>query len=183
MRILLHICCAPCSTEVIKRLSTDYKVTGFFYNPNIHPVREFVLRLKEFERFAGEIGLESKIGPYEMKRWFELTRNFKDEPEGGRRCEVCFEMRLEKTAQEALRDGFDLFATTLSISPHKDASLIDRLGEEVGKKVGVRYLAADFKKKDGFLRSVELSKAHGLHRQDYCGCVYSCLEKRLKKGS
>ncbi|RMF89991.1 MAG: recombinase [Methanobacteriota archaeon] len=182
MKLLLHICCAPCSTEVIERLKGDYDVTGFFYNPNIHPRREYGFRLKELERFSKKAGFPFITGDYDLKRWFRLVRGLEKEPEGGRRCEVCFRMRLEETAREAAAAGFDVFTTTLTISPHKDAETINSIGRELEEEYGVRFLVADFKKKDGFKRSVEHSRRHGLRRQDYCGCVYSRLERRRQAG-
>ena len=182
MKLLLHICCAPCSTEVIERLSTGYRVTGFFYNPNIHPKREHEKRRMELLGFSKSQGFRVLQGGYDLKEWFELVRGLEKEPEGGMRCEVCFRMRLEKAAKTAKELGFDAFTTTLTISPHKDSEAINRIGAELEERYGVGFLAADFKKKDGFKKSVELSKKHGLHRQSYCGCVFSNLEKRRQAG-
>lgn len=173
MKLLLHICCAPCSTAVIEGLSSDYNVTGFFYNPNIHPKEEYELRLGEMQRFSEKVGFDFIESPRDPERWFELTRGLKHEPEGGERCRVCFRMRLEETARTAKEGGFDIFTTTLSVSPHKNAGVINSIGRELGERYDVSFLPADFKKKDGFKRSVEHSKKHGLSRQNYCGCVYS----------
>jgi len=181
MRLLLHVCCAPCSTEAIKRLARLYDVTGFFYNPNIHPQEEYEKRRREFERFAGEISLPVIFAEYESERWAECVRGFESEPEGGLRCTVCFQIRLEKTAEEALSLGFDAFTTTLSISPHKNSAAINTVGAEVGEKYGISFLAVDFKKQEGFKKSVEHSKHYGLRRQSYCGCIYSKRERESKQ--
>jgi predicted adenine nucleotide alpha hydrolase (AANH) superfamily ATPase len=182
MKLLLHICCAPCSTEVIERLSPSYEVTGFFYNPNIHPRREYELRLSELERFSKEEGFRYIPGEYDIKDWFGKTKGLEKEPEGGKRCKVCYRIRLEETAKAAKERGFDMFTTTLTISPHKNASIINSIGRELKRKYGIKFLSKDFKKKDGFKKSVEHSKKHGLLRQDYCGCVFSKLERKSQPG-
>jgi predicted adenine nucleotide alpha hydrolase (AANH) superfamily ATPase len=178
MKLLLHICCAPCSTEAIERLCQEHDVTGFFFNPNIHPTEEYEARLRELEKFSKVRGFEFYRGQQGSGRWFEKTRGFEKAPEGGERCRICYAIRLEETARLAAKRGFDAFTTTLSISPHKDAKIINEIGMAVEKRFGVKFLMADFKKKNGFKKSVELSKAHGLSRQDYCGCVYSQKDKR-----
>jgi predicted adenine nucleotide alpha hydrolase (AANH) superfamily ATPase len=180
MRLLLHICCAPCSTEVTRRLASDYEITGFFYNPNIHPREEYGVRLTEHERFSKEIGINYIEGDYDPETWFERTRGFENEPEGGKRCQACFALRLEETAKLAEEKGFDVFTTTLTLSPHKNARLINSIGKRIGQDYGVRFLFADFKKKDGFKHSLDLSREHNLRRQNYCGCVYSILESKSK---
>ncbi|MFV2040682.1 MAG: epoxyqueuosine reductase QueH [Candidatus Hydrothermarchaeales archaeon] len=180
MRLLLHICCAPCSTETITRLLSEHEVTGFFYNPNIHPREEYDLRRLELEKYADEQDLPLIVSDYDVERWTGLTRGLEAEPEGGRRCTVCFQMRLEKTAQTAAELGFDAFTTTLSISPHKNSAVINAVGAGVEREKGVLFLAEDFKKQDGFKKSVERSKRHGLRRQSYCGCVYSKKERESK---
>lgn len=182
MKLLLHICCAPCSTEVIERLSTQYEVTGFFYNPNIHPKREYQSRLSELERFSGKAGFRVICSDYDVKGWFKRVKGLEKEPEGGKRCEICFRLRLEETAKAAKKGGFDIFTTTLTISPHKDAKVINTIGKDLEKTHGISFLAADFKKKDGFKKSVEHSKKHGLLRQDYCGCIFSRMERRAQTG-
>ncbi|HID54885.1 TPA: epoxyqueuosine reductase QueH, partial [Candidatus Poribacteria bacterium] len=149
-RMLLHICCAPCSTYVIEVLKPIYKIAGFFYNPNIHPESQYKLRLEEIIRYAEIAGIDLVVGEYEVRRWFDLVRGLEDEPEGGRRCRICYRMRLERTAQYAAEHGFDIITTTLSISPHKKADVINRIGAEVAGKHGVGFLQADFKKKGGF---------------------------------
>jgi len=179
--MLLHICCAPDATVVIERLSPEYDLTGYFYNPNIHPKREYYLRLEEMKKLAERLNLQLVWDEYDVDRWFALTRDLKDEPEGGRRCEVCFRMRLERAADYAKANGFDIFTTVLTVSPHKKAEVINRIGEEIANEYEVQFLSANFKKKDGFKRSVELSKKFGLYRQDYCGCVYSKEERERRK--
>ncbi len=182
MNILLHSCCAPCTTEVFNRLSKDHDITGFFYNPNIQPKKEYGLRNIEFERFSDNAGFPHISCGYDMREWFKRTRGLEKEAEGGKRCEICFRMRLEETAKTAVKYGFEAFTTTLSVSPHKNASLINKIGREVGKECGVHFIVANFKKNNGFKRSVEISKRLGLHRQNYCGCVYSRLERRIQTG-
>jgi len=171
--ILIHACCAPDAAAVIERLSEEYKILICFYNPNIHPQEEYTLRLDEMARIAENMGVEVVDCEYDEKNWFELIRGLETEPEKGRRCELCFEMRLEKTAEIAREKEIDLFTTVLTVSPHKNAQKINQIGSKLGKEYGVQFLEADFKKKDGFKRSIELSKQFGLYRQDYCGCLFS----------
>ena len=180
-KLLLHICCAPCSTHVIDVLSRDYEVTGFFYNPNIHPDEEYRRRLREAIRYAKIAGVELITGDYDPERWFEAVKGLEGEPEGGRRCRICFEMRLERTAQVARERGFEVFTTTLSVSPHKKADVINEVGRLVAERHGLEFLEADFKKKGGFERSVKLSKQYGLYRQNYCGCIFSLREAEKRR--
>jgi predicted adenine nucleotide alpha hydrolase (AANH) superfamily ATPase len=172
-RLLLHTCCAPCSTSVLERLSDTYDITGYFYKPNLHPSEEHGMRLDEARDFYRRKGIPIIEEAYEEARWHELVKGHEDDPERGERCTICYRMRLEKTAEKARAMGFDLFGTVLTISPHKDAARVNRIGSEVGEKAGVPFLVADFKKKDGYRRSVEISREEGLYRQDYCGCIYS----------
>ena len=172
-KILLHICCGPCSTSVIERLSDEYDITGFFYNPNIHPKKEYARRLESLKIVAEKTGLRLFIGEYNTAKWFELVKGLESEPEGGKRCEVCFAMRLKETIKFAKQNGFDLITTTLSISPRKNADMINSIGTKLANEAGIQFLEANFKKKNGFLRSVMLSKEYGLYRQNYCGCVFS----------
>lgn len=184
--LLLHSCCAPCSSYVLEYLSKHFEITVYYYNPNIYPPEEFEFRLTEQERFISEftannpnlIPIHFLEGVYEDNKFYEVSRGFENEPERGKRCTECFKLRLGESARVASEKGFDYFTTTLSISPHKDAELLNTLGEEIGKKYGVKYLYSDFKKKGGFLRSTELSKEYGMYRQDYCGCVYSYNERK-----
>lgn len=175
--ILLHICCAPCSTHPIEVLKEDYRVTGFFYGPNIHPELEYIIRLEEMEKYAQIAGIELIRAEYEMARWFHLVEGLEDEPEGAERCNICYRMRLEKTADYAIERGIHNFSTTLTVSPHKESDVINAIGEEVARRYGLNFYKANFKKKDGFKKCVELSKRHGLYRQNYCGCVSSRRER------
>ncbi|MFQ6104480.1 MAG: epoxyqueuosine reductase QueH [Candidatus Glassbacteria bacterium] len=172
-RLLLHTCCAPCSTAVLEHLAGQYEITGYFYNPNIHPEDEFRMRLDEAREFYGRRGIPLIDEEYEQEKWLELVAGHEQDPERGERCTICYRMRLEKTAKSARTLGFDIFATVLSISPHKDAKRINALGNEIADRVGIPFLTADFKKKDGYKRSVEISQKEGLYRQSYCGCIYS----------
>ncbi len=171
--LFVHICCAPDGLYVMDLLKREYDITGFFYNPNIHPAEEYQLRLEEAGKIARVVGFELIEGPYDDDRWLRVTKKFAAEPEKGRRCDVCYAMRLGRTALEASSRGFGLFATIMSLSPWKKAQVLNRIGGMFGRRYGLNFLAADFKKKDGFRKSVELSKRHGLYRQDYCGCLYS----------
>ena len=175
--LLLHSCCAPCSSAVLERLADRFIIYDFFYNPNISPASEYRMRAEELRRLIREMGLTGSVkvaeGPYEPERFYDTVKGLEDEPEGGRRCTRCFALRLEEAAREAGRLGADFFTTTLSISPHKDAQRLNAIGREMGEKYGVPYLYSDFKKKDGFKRSIILSAQYGLYRQNYCGCEYS----------
>lgn len=179
-KILLHICCAPCSTHVINTLKKDYNVTGFFYNPNIHPKREYIQRAKEMNKLLQKMDIRTIEGEYDLKEWYKATKGFENEPEGGKRCEICFRMRLKKTAELAKDKGFQSFTTTLTIGPQKNAKMINDIGIELSTFYNIEFLQADFKKKDGFKKSVELSKKYDLKRQEYCGCIFS---KKLKKST
>jgi predicted adenine nucleotide alpha hydrolase (AANH) superfamily ATPase len=172
-RILVHICCAPDALYVVRLLGETHEVTGFFYDPNIHPREEYALRLEETRKVAGTLGMELVEGPYDADRWMTITRKFKDEPEKGRRCDVCYAMRLGKTAEMARDRGFGLFTTVMSLSPWKKAGTMNRIGKLFARRHGIGFLEADFKKKDGFRKSVAMSREAGLYRQDYCGCLYS----------
>lgn len=172
-RMLLHVCCAPCSTHVIDVLREEYEVEAFFYNPNIHPAEEYRLRLKESEEHCKKAGLPFSSAEYKTEEWFKLVKGHEGGEEGGERCRICYGMRLEETARKAKEEGFVGFTTTLTISPHKDARVINEVGRRIAVKRGVGFLEADFKKKDGFKKSVDLSKAFGMRRQGYCGCIFS----------
>jgi len=171
--MLLHICCAPCSTYVIEILRKDFFITAYFYNPNIHPEEEYLHRMNEMKGYAEKLSLPFLDGPYEVDEWFKCIRGLEMLGERSERCVMCYRMRLEKTAILAKEKGMDFFATTLSISPHKDASQINRTGKELSKKYGISFLEADFKKKDGFKISIRMSKELGFYRQNYCGCLFS----------
>ena len=176
-RMLLHICCAPCAAYVVRVLRERFVVAGYFYNPNIQPEEEYALRKEEMERYALEIALPLHIGEYDVKRWFDLIKGYEEEPEGGARCAICYRMRLERTAQYASAHRFEYVTTTLSISPHKKAAVINRIGEELAQTYDVKFYGADFKKKNGFKISSQISRELGLYRQNYCGCVFSKRER------
>ena len=171
--LLLHICCAPCSTHVVETLKEAYVLTGYFYNPNIHPAREYLKREEEMKQYAGKIGLELICAEYDDARWFSMTKGMEYIPEGGRRCFLCYRMRLERTDRYAKDHGYRILATTLSISPHKNAAKINEIGSEVADNYGLQFYTADFKKRGGFERSVRMSEEAGLYRQSYCGCIFS----------
>jgi predicted adenine nucleotide alpha hydrolase (AANH) superfamily ATPase len=171
MKIVLHICCGVCAASVAERLLAEgHQVMGFFYNPNIHPMQEYTRRLDTAHKVAKELGFQLEEGPYVPENWFIETDSLKDEPEGGKRCEVCFRFRLSKTYLYMLDSGYDAFTTTLTVSSHKSAELINKIGQEIGED---KFLARNFKKKEGFKRSIELAKQWELYRQNYCGCIYS----------
>jgi predicted adenine nucleotide alpha hydrolase (AANH) superfamily ATPase len=176
-RLLLHSCCAPCSTYVIEYLSEFFEITVLYYNPNIYPESEFMKRAAEqrdfLEAFVTKRPVSIIAEEHRPSEFYDAVRGLEDLPEGGERCLKCYRLRLEETARRARELGCDYFATTLSISPHKDAEALNRIGEELAGQYGVKHLCADFKKKNGYKRSVELSNQYGLYRQDYCGCVYS----------
>jgi predicted adenine nucleotide alpha hydrolase (AANH) superfamily ATPase len=172
-KLLLHVCCGPCATEVVKRLQDEFDVVGFFYNPNIFPEDEYYKRLKEVQRLSALWHVLVDTGEYDHDRFLEQVQGLETEPEGGRRCEVCVRMRLEAGAKAAEANGCSVVASTLTIGPSKKAETINRIGREVCAEHGVEFLEADWKKRDGFRRSVELSKDLGMYRQDYCGCEFS----------
>ena len=172
--LLLHSCCGPCSTYVLEYLSRYFKLGLLYYNPNIQPETEYELRLDNQRRVLKEY---PDIRLHELGwlggEYDKAIKGLESEPEGGARCTVCFRLRLERTAELASELGYEYFCTTLSVSPHKDAERINRIGMELDEKYGVRWLPSDFKKREGYKRSIELSREYGLYRQDYCGCLYS----------
>ena len=172
-RLLLHICCAPDASVGFERLAPDWETNGFFLNSNIHPPDEYAKRLRALETLAGEMGFSFDEGPYEPEIWFQNVQGMEKEPEKGLRCEICIRERLRDTARRARTQGFDAFAAVLTVSPHKDSVLVNRLGTEAGKEFDIEYIPTDLKKQEGFKRSVELTKQYGIYRQDYCGCEYS----------
>ena len=184
-RLLLHSCCAPCSSAVLERLTDWFDLTVFYYNPNIAPEEEFLRRAEEQRRLIAELPhaheIQFRCGEYESEAFEALARGLEDMPEGGERCTRCFQLRLGKTAALAAREGFDYFTTTLSISPLKDAQRLNAIGGELAEQFGVAYLFSDFKKKNGYKRSCELSVQYELYRQDYCGCRFSQMEREKKK--
>ncbi len=180
-RMLVHICCAPDALYVMDILKDDYDVSGLFYNPNIFPQSEYALRLKETKKVAQILYFPLIEGTYDDKQWSDITQKFRDEPEKGKRCDICYAMRLKKTAEKASALGFDSFTTVMSLSPWKKADVLNRMGKMFAQRYKLNFLEANFKKKDGFRKSVELSNRHGLHRQNYCGCKYS-MRQEDKKG-
>lgn len=173
MRLLLHVCCAPDATVPLERLPEADRLRLYFDNPNIHPVEEYARRVEAFLKLICCTNAEWELGPYDPENWLEAARGHEDDPEGGERCRLCIGFRLERVARHAVEIGFDTIETALSTSPHKKSAVIHELGESICQAHGLAYLGADFKKKDGFKRSVELSRQYGLYRQNYCGCVYS----------
>lgn len=178
--LLLHSCCAPCSSYVLKYLSEYFKITLLYFNPNISPKEEYEKRVAEQKRLISELPVKNKItfmeGRYEPKEFFDAVKGLEKEPEGGARCFVCYEQRLREAAIYAQRLGMDYFTTTLSISPLKNAAKINEIGERLSLEYGVKHLPSDFKKKEGYKQSIELSKEYNLYRQNFCGCVFSKQE-------
>ena len=179
-RLLLHSCCAPCSSYVLEYLSDYFEITVFYYNPNISPAEEYEKRAAEQKHLIQELRAKHPIhlvvGAYEPERFYAVSRGLEMVPEGGERCFQCFRLRLEEAAKMAAEGGFDYFATTLTISPLKNAQKLNEIGEELSEIYKVEHLPSDFKKKNGYKRSVELSAQYGLYRQNYCGCVFSKRE-------
>lgn len=186
--LLLHACCAPCSSACLEYLSGHFDITVFYFNPNISPQSEFEKRLAEEERLLSELPLEGGVkliaGQYDYSRFLDISKGLEDCPEGGERCFRCYRLRLEETARLAKERGFDYFCTTLTISPLKNAEKLNKIGYEAAEKYGVAWLPSDFKKKEGYKRSIELSHQYNLYRQDFCGCAFSRAEaekRRLRK--
>lgn len=179
-RLLLHACCAPCSSYVLEYLSPYFDITLFFFNPNISPVEEYKFRADELRRLIGLMGLEDKVSlicaDYDSAPFDSLAKGRESLKEGGSRCADCYSLRLSETARLAKEGGFDYFTTTLSISPYKNAVWLNEIGAAEAEKNGIKYLFSDFKKKNGYKRSCELSELYGLYRQNYCGCIYSKLQ-------
>lgn len=184
-RLLLHACCAPCSSAVLEYLSQYFAITLLYYNPNIAPLEEYQKREAELRRLVSQMKFIHPVAllpcQYDGQAFVQAARGLEGEPEGGKRCEACFRLRLRYAAQEAARLRFDYYTTTLSISPMKNAPLLNQLGEEIGREFGVAHLPSDFKKKDGYKRSVQLSKEYDLYRQDYCGCAFSKAQRQREK--
>ncbi len=183
-KILLHICCGPCATYTVLKLKFYYgfDVLGFYFNPNIHPKKEYLKRLSEVKKLAEVFDFKIIEGEYEPRRWFLKTKTLSEEPEGGRRCNICYGIRLNKTGETAKKLKIKIFSTTLSISPHMNVNAIRKIGKRVAKKYGITFLDDIFRKSNGYLYSVKLSKELGFYRQNYCGCIYSYMErKNLKK--
>lgn len=179
--LLIHSCCAPCSSYVLEYLSQYFSITVLYYNPNIFPREEYEYRISEQKKLIDNLPVKNKIQfiptEYEPDKFHQAIKGHEDDKEGGERCFICYELRLREAAKYAIEGKFDYFTTTLSISPMKNAHKLNEIGVKVGEEVGVKYLVSDFKKRNGYKRSVELSKEYGLYRQDYCGCIYSKLER------
>ena len=179
--LLLHSCCGPCSSYVLEVLSQHFNVTVLYFNPNIYPESEYKKRLAEQIKIIDGMPFENPVSlmecDYDENEFLAAAQGFENEREGGARCEKCFRLRMEKTALLAKENGFDFFTTTLSVSPHKNAPLLNKIGEELSEKHGIKYLYGDFKKKEGYKRSIELSAQYDLYRQNYCGCRFSLREE------
>lgn len=187
--LLLHSCCAPCSSYCLEYLSSHFAITIFFYNPNITENQEYRKRVEEIKRLAGILNGKEETkypiqfleGNYDPERFLSLTKGYEECPEGGDRCKICFQMRLEEAAKACKDGGYDFYTTTLTISPLKNAPLLNEIGEENALTYGVKFLPSDFKKKNGYKRSIELSREYDLYRQDYCGCAFSKAERIRQK--
>ncbi len=175
--LFLHCCCAPCSSYVLEYLLPYFRITVFYYNPNITPEEEYGKRVRELQRFIRTAGYQDRVtfveGDYDPRVFFTAVKGLEEEPERGRRCKVCYRLRMEEAARLAALANADYFTSTLSISPHKNALWINEIGQELEVLYGVKHLPSDFKKRGGYLRSIRLSEEYGLYRQDYCGCVFS----------
>ena len=175
--LLLHSCCAPCSSYVLEYLSNYFKITVFYYNPNLYPRDEYVRRVGEQKKLISALPVKHKVnyieGAYDFDRFYDTVKGLENEKEGGERCLKCYMLRLEETAKRSKIMGFDYFTTTLSLSPLKDATKLNGIGEKLSQLYNIKYLYSDFKKKNGYKRSIELSKEYGLYRQNYCGCAFS----------
>lgn len=183
-KLLLHTCCAPCSSYCIEYLSNYFDITVLYYNPNISPKEEYEKRKQEQIRFLKEFPSKNKLDildiDYDYNDFLSIAKGLEQEKEGGRRCHKCYLLRLEKTAQIAKKHHFDYFGTTLTVSPYKNSKVLNEIGRVLQEKYNVAYLFSDFKKKEGYKRSIELSKIYHLYRQDYCGCIYSKKERDEK---
>ena len=185
--LMLHSCCAPCSSYVLEYLSRYFRITVLYYNPNISPEEEYRKRVGEIERLIGEMTFRYPVsfveGRYDPQEFYQMAKGMEDLPEGGERCFCCFALRLEEAAKEALAYHCDYFCTTLTISPLKNEQKINEIGLEIAEKYGLRFLVSDFKKKNGYKRSIELSKEHDLYRQNFCGCIFSKLEQERRQNA
>lgn len=184
-RLLLHACCAPCSSYVLEYLSKYFEITVFFYNPNISPREEYEKRAEEIRRLVEGMVFLHPVhlleGAYEPEKFYDMAKGLEQVPEGGERCFGCYRLRLHEAAREAAKGGYDYFATTLTISPLKNAEKLNEIGEEISPLYQVAHLPSDFKKKNGYKRSIELSHEYGLYRQDYCGCIFSKKQREKEK--
>ena len=183
-KLLLHCCCAPCSSHCLSVLAEHFYITAYFYNPNITDYDEYIKRFHELDRFVHEVyveGVDVELAEHEPQVFLDMAKGREDLPERGLRCYDCYKLRLEKSAIHAKENGYDVFTTTLSISPHKNADWLNEIGAEMSRKYNIDYLFSDFKKKNGYKHSIELSKEYGLYRQNYCGCVYSRQQILMSK--
>ena len=180
-KLLLHACCAPCSSAVLERLANFFQITIYYYNPNITEKEEYQKRIEEIKKLISFINPKYEVslieGKWEPEKYYEIAKDLENEPERGKRCYKCYELRLEETAKLAEKLNFPYFCTTLTLSPHKNSNWINEIGKNLDKKVQPTYIYSDFKKKEGYKRSIELSKEYNLYRQDYCGCIYSKRDK------
>ena len=180
--LFLHSCCAPCSSYVLEYLSQYFKITVFYYNPNIYPDEEYYKRVEEQKQFINRFPAKNKIefieGDFDKTRFYDMAKGMENIPEGGERCFKCYELRLRETAKRASLLKFDYFTTTLSISPLKNANKLNEIGISIADEYNIKYLLSDFKKKNGYKRSVELSREYNMYRQDYCGCIFSAQQRK-----
>lgn len=185
--LLLHACCAPCSSYVLEYLACYFDITVYFYNPNIYPKSEYDFRADELSRFVAECHKNNAVKVicenYNESEFYEAIRGLEEKGEGSERCKVCYRLRLERSSEYAARNGYDYFTTTLSISPYKNCEWLNEIGAECAEKHNLKYLFSDFKKNNGYKRSCEISKEYQLYRQDYCGCVYSKIESERRNKS
>lgn len=188
--LLLHACCGPCSSACLERLYPDYDITVFYYNPNITDEGEYRMREEELKHFLQRwqpegvpTGITAQSGRYDPQEYYTCVKGLEQEPEGGARCRACFLLRLEETAKQAAQQGFDAFDTTLSVSPYKNSKVLAEIGRSLAAKYGVEYLEGNYKKQDGYRRSIELSREYGLYRQDYCGCEFSKAEAEARRAA
>lgn len=184
-KLMLHGCCAPCSSYVLEYLSDHFDITLYFYNPNISSKEEYIKRRDEVERLIGLLPAKHPVkfiaAPWDCESFELMAKGMEEIPEGGARCFSCYALRLRRTAELAKKQGFDYFTTTLSISPLKNSQKINEIGETLAAEYGVKHLPSDFKKREGYKRSIELSAKYGLYRQNYCGCIYSRMERKRKE--
>lgn len=189
--LLLHSCCGPCSSYCLEYLSNYFKITIFYYNPNIYPSEEYFFRVDEQKKLIDKLNCKYPVnmivGKYDVERFYKIVKGMEKMKEGSKRCHLCYELRLKEAAILAKNENFDYFTTTLTISPYKNSSILNEIGKKIEQEVGVKHLPSDFKKRNGYKRSVELSVMFGMYRQDYCGCIFSKMEreeiKRLRQSS
>ena len=180
-RILLHVCCATCTPYVLKLLAKDFTPTIYYYNPNIHPYEEYQKRKLDVEGYVRSLGFDFIEGEYDPDRWRYVTKGLETEPEGGVRCEICFKVRMNQIALYSVLNGFEWFATTLTVSPHKNSHLINRICQDLAKDYKINFYQADFKKHEGYKISLQMAKNLDFYRQNYCGCYYSLKQTEERK--